>query len=328
MRSMTQTSTSGYVPKDVQSAVRQLGIEPARITGDEIWARCPGHPRLLGRQDRNVGSWSVNAKTGQHFCYACGFGGSFLSLVKWVTGYEQGEAKGWIVKHGLRLEMEAAPEESGEYAPQVDEASLVLFTSVPRLELERRNLSRESARHYGILWDYREDRWVLPIRMPDGTLLGWQYKDAQGTENYPAGMQKRHTLFGIDVVEPKTLILVESPLDAVRIHSVGYDGAVASVGSYVRPEQIDLIDDRSTSLLLAMDDDPAGWKSAEKIYHALRHRMSIFAFNYDAAEPTEDQKDPGDMDDEQIVAGIENAQEAGIYPEIRMEVKRPSSRAR
>ncbi len=82
------------VPGDVLKCLDELGIAVLRITGDEAVARCPGHLRLVGKED-NDPSWSVNTDTGVHNCFACGFRGPFAAIVREVLGLPSNEADAW-----------------------------------------------------------------------------------------------------------------------------------------------------------------------------------------------------------------------------------------
>ena len=42
--------------------------------------------------------------------------------------------------------------------------------------LSARRIDLEAAQHYGVRWDPSDGAWILPIRHPDGDLLGWQRK--------------------------------------------------------------------------------------------------------------------------------------------------------
>ena len=52
---------------DVQRLLERLKLDTKR-DGSELVAKCPAH------EDRKP-SWSINANSGQHHCFSCGWGG-------------------------------------------------------------------------------------------------------------------------------------------------------------------------------------------------------------------------------------------------------------
>src|SRR3954447_19625053 len=69
------------VPADITAAMEALGIEICEENSVEVYSYCPGHPFLVGHADKHPTTWSVNKETGTHFCFACGYQGSFVGLV-------------------------------------------------------------------------------------------------------------------------------------------------------------------------------------------------------------------------------------------------------
>ncbi|MFI9271849.1 toprim domain-containing protein [Kitasatospora sp. NPDC052896] len=297
---------SNPVPADVPEALRRLGLDLLRDAGDELQTRCPMHLANTGRPDRHPSFW-VNASTGRFLCFSCGYSGLFVQLVADVQASTREEALRWIARQGL-YRLRAAEEPPSEPAPEpvtVTEASLALFTEPPADALATRHLTAEAAAAYGVLWSPREKRWIIPIRDPDtGTLLGWQEKGGHHFLNYPDGVAKSTTLFGYHTPHAHTSILVESPLDAVRLASLGITGAVASYGAYVSAAQMRLLRRRPGVLILALDNDTTGRKARDQIYRIWRPRGVRMRF-LDYAGITA--KDPGDMADEEIRRAVDNA---------------------
>jgi len=301
------------VPKDMSRALSDLGVDPTGVRGTEIVARCPGHESMIGRPDRTPGSWSISTTTGEHYCFSCGFRGSFVSLAAHMLGRSVDNASMWVAQRGVRslkekhdTDSSGAPVEE-EYRPTVEEASLVFYSQPPLKELERRKISPEASCHYGILWDEENREWILPIRDPRGVLWGWQRKGNNRVLNYPRGIRKGETLFGLSVLDSDTVVLVESPLDAARVRSAGVRGAVASFGSHARRDQLTLLVShaRAGKLILAMDNDDAGWSSVWNICQDIGAEKRVRVFNPDVYADGE--TDPGDLDDERVRQGVEEA---------------------
>jgi hypothetical protein len=188
----------------------------------------------------------------------------------------------------------------------MSESRLAVFVEPPEYALEKRNLTADAANEYGVLWDATKEVWILPLRNPDDEkLMGWQEKGTKARTffNRPAGLKKSLTLFGVENQNESMVIVVESPLDAVRIASAGYSGAVATCGAIVSEEQVKLLR-ASDKIVCAFDTDAAGVKaSAEMRKFARKYGLNLFFFNYGSSGA----KDPGDLTNEQIAWGIANA---------------------
>lgn len=249
-------------PGDVMACLEELGIRPVRVIHGEAWALCPA------RDHDNVHptKWSVHLETGKHSCFSCGFKGSFVYLVQEVLDYERSDAEQWVRDRGgierLRRVL-AASSDSFEPEPRVrpwNESRLALFEDPPDSALERRRVSAGSVKHYGVRWNTEEAYWILPIRDPEtGELWGFQEKSEQGWFcNKPARVPKGDTLFGLECLQGTTAIVVESPLDCLRIYTAGLSGAVSSYGVQITDRQLDLLFDTAEIVVFAMDNDEAG----------------------------------------------------------------------
>jgi hypothetical protein len=296
---------SNPVPADVRGAMEAMGVEVlrevSRPDSTEYLARCPLHLANTGKVDRRPSFW-VNSLTGAHLCFSCGYSGPFVALVADVLDLAREEAVRWIARRGVYRTASDDQAPPAEPEPQVAEAHLGLFESPPEHALAGRGLTAEAAAVCGVLWDPRTDRWILPIRSPDGRLLGWQEKGKDYFRNRPAGVKKSLTLFG--PLDADVLVLVESPLCAARIRSLGVPGAVAAFGAHVSEAQMLLILRSGKQLILALDNDAAGLTARDRLYATWRPRgLPIRFYDYGDASG----KDPGDCTDDQILRGIARA---------------------
>lgn len=296
------------VPVDVPDAVAALGISVTRTLSKEdsteLVSLCPAH------EDRKP-SFSINDISGFFNCFSCGYRGAFISLVEDQLGYSQMEAFQWITRRGLYHLYEtddASPKSSGLDRVEITEAHLALFTTPPADALAKRGLTAAACAAYGVLWDEAARRWVLPVREAGtGRLLGWQAKghDTRYFSNHPGGLKKSRCVFGLEQLEGRdTATLVESPLDAVRLASLGERGAVSGYGAFVSEYQMRLLRVRVKTLILGLDNDTAGIGARDKLYARWRPRglgMKFMAYDGIAA------KDVGDMSDSQALWSVANA---------------------
>ena len=295
---------------EMETLLDRLGIEYVGSRGDEVQGFCPAHEARTGKADRNP-SWYINAETGAHICFSCQFKGSLAFLVSYLNGFETlDEARTWINEGGeLSGAFEHAIKEKKpalEELVYISEATLAAFIEPPSYALRSRGLTQDAAYLHEILWDSLRDNWIIPIRDPETKkLLGWQEKGYTGRyfRNQPQGVQKSVSLFGYDKYTGGDMILVESPLDVVRLESIGISGCVASFGSYVSNEQIQLLKS-ADRLIIAMDNDDAGNAAASHILQALLQcNKESWFFNYSDT----DMKDVGAMSRQEVLYGIESA---------------------
>jgi len=294
--------------KDLEDLLSDLGIEVTGTRGNEVQAKCPGHLELTGKEDRNP-SWSINADTGAHICFSCGFKGGLQFLVNYMGGVEYNpESKEEGNKYLRRAyeQMMKSLNHVEEEQKFIDESMLAIYTAPPVEALKSRGILPMVADMFGILWDPRVDNWIIPIRDPKSRkLMGWQEKGyaTRFFRNQPNGVQKSRALFGYSEYRGGDMILVESPLDVARLASVGVFGGVAAYGAMVSRDQLRLLES-SERLVIALDNDEAGSKSSESLFDwAKETRMSPWFFNYDGI----DVKDVGAMSKSEIMMGLENA---------------------
>ena len=298
---MTATGTTGIT--DIAAVLTRLGVTVKRIGERERSGCCPVHAARTGKEDRSP-SWSINASTGLWICYSCGAKGTLSTLVSELTGEPDSiiAVHSFLVQSGLdRL----TAEPTVAYKPEVDWKVFSAFPAPSDQSLWTRGLDRASAKKYGIRFDEKKQAWILPIVSSLGELLGWQEKEPAKVRNYPIGVKKSDTLFGLDKVSQKVVMVVESPLDVVRVDTV-MDGvsAVATFGSHVSRNQIRLLSEHADSLIIAMDNDEAGIESAKRITQQLpSFRYGVKYIHYAHT----DAKDIGEMTQDEILTAVKQA---------------------
>jgi Toprim-like/CHC2 zinc finger len=308
----------GQKPRDIDHVLAILGID-GRQSGGELSARCPLH-------DERRPSFCINLGTGLWKCHArCG-GGNLAQLVAQATGKSPAVSKRWL--NGIQLSdppEDSCDDDDGWYD---ENHYFKWFREPPEYALKDRGISPEAAADLSIRWDkwttanglygngWAHDpswgAWILPIRHPDThDLLGWQTKivgevaDGKEETKTTRGTRKSRTLFGIDCFDPgDPVIVVESPLDVAVIRTAGFP-ALASFGAAVSRSQRKLLANRASKVVLAMDNDDAGWDSYRKLVKAPEFTgTELYRFSYGHVPHA---KDPGDMSDAEIREGLRTA---------------------
>lgn len=296
---------------EMKDTLTRLGIEYYSERGDEIQAACPAHKERTGHEDRNP-SFYINADSGAFICFSCQWKGNVFTLVNYVHG--DVDANTWLNStEVLSLRVRRLTKEPPKIQEQthITESMLSAFTTPPISVLKGRGLLPEAAAQFDLLWDERNKNWIIPIReVITNKLLGWQEKgyDRRYFRNYPTGVHKSQALFGYNNYKSGNMIVVESPLDVVRLASIGVTGGVATYGALVSSSQFNLIrgGDR---VIFAMDNDDAGKASTLNLYNLCKQmEKEAWFFNYNYL----DVKDIGGMSLEEVQYGLDNAKHIAI----------------
>lgn len=294
-RGWKNTYASGNpVPGNIGSCLEELGID-YRASYDEAMAVCPSPDHY-----DNHPSWSINLETGVHNCFSCGFKGNFVGLVEAVLDVDKSTAVRWVRARGgservrERFEGKVKTErKTDDTRKMFNEAKLALFTAPPIKACTDRKFTQKECAELGVLWNPENETWITPVRDPyTHKLWGWQEKNDRYFRNRPRGIHKSRTLFGLSAFEGTTAVLVESPLDVVRLRSVGITGGLASYGAHVSDEQLRIIAEYADKLVVALDADDAGIRRAQEIRRDF-HLLPTYFFNYDVVPG--DAKDIGDI---------------------------------
>lgn len=294
--------------EQMQSFLSGIGISVVNVRGVEIQAKCPAHEERTGKPDENP-SWWINSDTGHHICFSCQFKGGLATLVTLFTDGDLSNYKEFINSPSQmmsRLKNATEIKQEKNESVKVTESMLSAFTNPPDMALLSRGISKSVAKSYGLLWNNPRDSWIIPVRhMITDELLGWQEKGTNSRffNNYPPKMKKSNSLFGFDKYDGGEMIVVESPLDVVRMASVHVHGGISTYGTQVSIAQFNAMRG-SFRLIIAMDNDPAGRAATENLYQLCKeHGKEAWFFNYEHT----DMKDIGAMSKTEIESGIENA---------------------
>ena len=156
------------------------------------------HAQRVGHEDAHA-SWSMNKFTFLHNCFSCGYKGTLTQLLLDLTGEAPDNLEADIARSNFLGKMSTfhrshEPKEAQE--PDLTDWALEnLMRDVPDKLLALRHLSRSAADAFGIRWDTTKKFWVLPIRTPEGELMGAQYRQKGNVLTLPKGMEKSTTLF-------------------------------------------------------------------------------------------------------------------------------------
>lgn len=144
-----------------------------------------------------------------------------------------------------------------------------LRNRIPVEHLEKAGLVARSERAEGRLYDRFRHRLMFPIRSPTGRIVGFggrtlgddpaKYVNTAETADFHKGT----LLYGLDLAkkalrETGRALLVEGYFDVLGAFAAGIDWAVASMGTALTPEQVQLLERFAGEVVVGYDGDAAG----------------------------------------------------------------------
>jgi DNA primase len=137
----------------------------------------------------------------------------------------------------------------------------------------------------GRVYDRFRHRFVIPIRDSKGRTIGFGARALSGDQepkylNSPQSelFDKSRTLFGFDMArrairESETAIIVEGYMDVIQAHQAGYHNVVASMGTALTRDHLQLVSKYAGCLVLALDADAAGLKATMRGLDVAREEL-------------------------------------------------------
>lgn len=259
---------------DLAGVLMELGVEVTSENEHRVFGLCPRHEEFRGRPDSKP-SWSMDKELLVHHCWSCPYTGTLREMIAFSRG-DFVEASEWLAGYTRQRAMKRFRDQ-----PQVPDTvkpkekpltalqrRLAMFCDPPDWALESRGLERFAVVHYGLRWDLEVDHWIIPIHHGDGRLIGFQRKADGYFKNTPKGVARNESVFGLHQLTGQWAVLLESPLDVVRLYSEGVEGGVSSYGAFVSNAQLDLINERVEDVVLALDNDETGNEQRNRVWHS------------------------------------------------------------
>jgi DNA primase len=301
---------------DLLRVLEQAGVQRLYEGRTEISGLCPNP-----QHNDTKPSWSINKTTYLHHCFSCNYSGTLQGLLTELTGAAPPDLELTLKSEGFLQQMARArrdPVETlADTVPLLTEWALSnLLAPVSDKLLQLRHLLRHAIDFFQVRYDRETREWVLPIRSPAGLLWGAQYRRVGAVMTRPTGIQKSQTLFGLSAISRyDEAVLVESPLDAVRLFGLGIP-AVASLGAWVSDDQVRLLSRNFGTVYMAMDNDKTGREAAGFATQALRRAgAAVIPWRYEGLldEDGKRAKDPGDAaNDDMLWAAWERTRRMGL----------------
>lgn len=279
-------------PDEIIACLSSLGIQNASLSrggaGTEIVASCPFH------EDRTPSFGVASNKDGHPCsCFAECFRGTIVTLAKQLLDISYREALEYVKKFG---EIEAPADlKSITSSEKVDER-FVHWAALA--EFHYSSLQTAKKRDLRLIRSFLETRYLRPENLTK--FCGWSSYDKRLTyswvdsknrirgfswrelvkpyrKQFDSGFRKTgECLFFPQIYEnPKLLVVVEGPLDAISVHQHTSLPSCAIGHASPSDHQIQMICDRTDRVLLLLDSDDAGERGRQYAEKKLGDRVMI-----------------------------------------------------
>ncbi len=290
----------------------ELDLAAAHVVENRVVAQCPFREH---EHDFERPGFSIFMDTGHWICFkGCGQG-DMMSLISSIKEITLTEAKSWIRKfvhpniddvlERLKPTVYYSNKEIPNYYKQDWEQQDGTKTSQYILD---RGFTPATLSKFGVRLDCVLHCLVIPIRDMDRHIVGVVRREVPGYELptrtkyfYSPGFSCADHLFGIDQHSPPgSIIVVEGPLDVMRLHQYGYTNAVGLLGSYCSPSQQRLLAKLGSTVYVGLDNDEAGRTAAKRVIKDLSGQFVVKVIEWP-------QNDPGECSQEEVDTAMEVA---------------------
>jgi len=294
---------------DIDAVEEALGITVEETRDDEDIAFCP-LPWDMHTHGDTTGKFALHRKKMVWNCWVCG-GGSLVSLVKAINDVDEEEAVRWLhefavdddddrYERRMLEELYSKEEEEETTLPVFSSRALQGYRNDRHEWIDGRGISPEIQERFKIMHGVEmktdpknpafcfESEVIIFPHFWAGSLVGWQTRwlmeprpkwlpKYTNTKQFP----RKETLWGYDQAvafvkenPDHQPIVVESVPSALFIWSNGFP-AIATFGASVSEDQIGLLRKFQGGIVLAPDNDEAGWMSLEHIGKSLQRYAPV-----------------------------------------------------
>lgn len=268
-------------------------------------ANCPNPTH----KDKNP-SWSMDKKSGLHYCFSCGYKGNIISLVKDITGKSISTFLG--LSHSSRFSLNPvifnqhtniSPQKVRKIKPKVNiDGNLYSIPDNPKVHDYFVSIGGnldfidffdiKYCKYVTINFPYPEfiDRIIFPIKV-NNRVMSVEGRDFTGKQNpkvlYPKG-GTTNTLWNIDNLDPsKPVIVCEGIKDTIKIWTHFSKNVTSTFGSQITNKQKELLL-KYPDIVVFPDNDEAGLKMIDTLDDLLDYEFKI-------ALPPKKGQDPNDL---------------------------------
>lgn len=259
MHQVSRRTQTAYEAGQVASILGSAGIDIVSEVPSDYIIYCPFH------NNSRTPAGEVSKETGVFFCFGCNKACDLTELIMHVTGKsyfqsmriigsQQLDVETIIKKMDKKDELEPFPQETIDRLHDcLDQRALEYFHS--------RGIT--ATEEFELGYSFLRDMVVVPVHAPNGMPVGFVGRSVEGKDfKNSSGLPKRNVLFNLHRVRSSPYVYVmESTFDAIRCHQLGIP-AIATFGSSVTKEQVELVFKYFPEVYVVPDRDDAGRKMA------------------------------------------------------------------
>jgi len=286
-----------YTTQQIHRVLTGAGIDIEAEYGTDYIIFCPYH------NNNRTPAGEVSKDSGLFFCFGCQTTKNLIELIMHMTGRTYFESVRYIKSKEVETDIESLVNKTLYAAPDFVQYDELLIKRLNKQALESpramtyfegRRITKDSVTKFDLGYSEKQDSVVIPMQSPEGMTIGFVARTIEGKEfkNTP-GLPKSKILFNLHRVKAsKTIYVVESSFDAIRLDQVGFP-AVATLGANVSSSQMGLLKKYFNSIVLVADNDEAGSIMADRLIEKLGNLVTVI-------RPDKKYKDIGDMTDDEI----------------------------
>lgn len=252
-----KSTSDVYAEGQVERALKNSNIRIAGDTYSHIMVYCQYH------DNRRTASAEVDKTSGLFYCFSCRATTDLPHLVMKATGKNYFEALRLIGSNDYDISKEVDRLLDQHIPAEFDQIV------VDRLHadvwgrgsdyLNSRGITDKSIKELELGYSRKQDMVTVPVHSPTGVLWGFVGRSIEGKVfKNNKGLEKKLTLFNMHRVWTSSRVfVVESSFDAIRMWQLGIP-AVATLGSGISIEQIELLKRTFDEIILIPDNDGPG----------------------------------------------------------------------
>jgi len=325
-----------YTPGQIEAILNSIGVDIKGETNTNLLCLCPFH------RNRDSPSFSVAKDTGLYLCFTpgCDERGTLPKLVASMTKANPYVVKRLIKSHetpGIPISQQvedllAKNNDIPEFS--MDTMNMLvddLWNSKGEKYLvEKRKLTPQTLAYFGVGYSIKNDLVTIPLHDWNGRLVGIIGRSTEGKRFKNSDkLPTSKTLFNVHRAKKMAgpLVIVEASMDAMRIHQAGHPKVVATNGGFFTEYHKQLIERYFEEIIIMTDDDDPeehrtvlcrkcsntclghnpGRALGEKIVKDLPNKKIRWAsYSHHVIFP-HDAKDPGALEDDEIMTCINNS---------------------
>lgn len=283
--------------------LEDLNINIVGQTSTDIICSCPFHLNL------DTPAFNISKNKNHLFrCWnpSCGAKGNIFILIERIKGVTPIASLGYLhsFKTTTRLASRNQRKKEERDYETIEEEALENFSySLWDLGyMLRRGFNKSTIRYFqvGRIGNYI----TIPVWDENNRLVGISKRDvspAPKRKYLDSGLPKKYVLFNLNnAIRHDSVIVVEGPMDAMRVHQAGYHNVVAILSGSLSKFQESLLKRNFRECIIFTDNDDAGRRLGEDIANRCR-QLRIYWAEYPSGA-----KDPGELSEEAIQKAIKD----------------------